>query len=242
MSPILMAEQPGPDTDLKSYSCLTCRQRKVKCDRHNPCFNCVKAGRRCSFISPVRGKRKRTKAPKEGLHAKLRRYEELLKSYGAKIEPSEYGGNSDSETVSQPDMDMTEDADPRSKTGLGSFALEGMKPRLVDKEGSSRYFDRYACCYFRPQIESSLTSSSSLWSNLGGEVSLSFYLSLLTRSFLITNSFLVRKKRALLSLQMSRTFTSLTSLLVLLSNMVLRQTLTPKLKTSQVSTLPTISC
>ena len=154
MSPILMAEQPRPDADLKSYSCLTCRQRKVKCDRHNPCSNCVKAARQCSFIPPVRGKRKRTKAPKEGLHAKLRRYEELLKSYGAKIEPSEYDGDSDSETVSQPDAGMTEDADPRSKTSPGSFVLEEMKPRLIDKEGSSRYFDRYACCYFQPQIES----------------------------------------------------------------------------------------
>jgi Fungal Zn(2)-Cys(6) binuclear cluster domain len=183
MSPILMAEQPGPDADLKSYSCLTCRQRKVKCDRHNPCSNCVKAARQCSFIPPVRGKRKRTKAPKEGLHAKLRRYEELLKSYGAKIEPSEYDGDSDSETVSQPDVDMAKDADPRSKTGPGSFALKEMKPRLIDKEGSSRYFDRYACCYFQPQIESSLNSPSSLLSNLGGEVSLSFSLSLLTRFF-----------------------------------------------------------
>ena len=237
-----MAEQPRPDADLKSNSCVTCRQRKIKCDRHNPCSNCVKAARLCSFIPPVRGKRKRTKAPKEGLHAKLRRYEELLKSHGAKIEPSEYDGDSDSETVSQPDVDMAEDADPRSKTGPGSFALEEMKPRLINKEGSSRYFDRYACCYFQPQTESSLNSPSSVWSNLGGEVSLSFSLSLLTRSFLIINSFLIRKKMALLGPQMSRTFTSLTSLLVLLSNMVLRQTLTPKLKTSQASTLPTTSC
>jgi hypothetical protein len=162
--------QSRPDIDLKSYSCLTCRQRKIKCDRHNPCSNCVKAARQCSFIPPVRGKRKRTKAPKEGLHAKLRRYEELLKSYGAKIEPSEYDGDSDSETlgkVSQPDVDMTEDEDEdaefRSRTDRGSFS----------KEGSSRDFERYACCHFQPQSECSLNSLSSLSSNLGGEVSLS---------------------------------------------------------------------
>ncbi|KAH7309934.1 putative C6 transcription factor [Rhexocercosporidium sp. MPI-PUGE-AT-0058] len=145
-----MAEQPRPDADLKGHSCLTCRQRKVKCDRHSPCSNCVKARRQCSFIPPVRGRR-RTKAPNEGLHAKLKRYEELLKSYGAKVELSEYYGDSDAETVSQPDVDMTEDADPRSNPGAGSFVLEEMKPRLMDKEGSSRYFE------------------SSLCSNLGGE-------------------------------------------------------------------------
>ncbi|KAF2123215.1 hypothetical protein BDV96DRAFT_15587 [Lophiotrema nucula] len=71
---------------LKSYACLTCRQRKVKCDRHVPCNNCTKANRECSFVPPARGKRKRTKPAREGLHAKLRRYEEQLKSLGAQIE------------------------------------------------------------------------------------------------------------------------------------------------------------
>jgi len=143
-SPKARQVQPGPDADLKTYSCLTCRQRKIKCDRHNPCSNCVKAARQCSFIAPVRGKRKRTKAAREGLHAKLRRYEELLKSHGVKIEPSEYDGDSDSETlgtVSQPDVDMAqEDADFRSRTGPGSF----------DKEGPLRDFERYACYHFQP--------------------------------------------------------------------------------------------
>jgi hypothetical protein len=141
-----MAEQSGPEAHLKGHSCLTCRQRKVKCDRHNPCSNCVKAARQCSFIAPVRGKRKRTKVPKEGLHAKLIRYEELLKSYGAKVEPSEYGeDDSDSESVSQPDVDITED--PQSKSHLLSEAHKGLKPRLIDQEGSSRYFDRYSYCH-----------------------------------------------------------------------------------------------
>lgn len=228
-------EQPGSDADVKSHSCLTCRQRKVKCDRHNPCSNCVKAARQCSFIPPVRGKRKRTKAPKEGLHAKLRRYEELLKLHGAKIEPSEYDGDSDSEMASQPDVDMAEDAGAQGKTVPGSFALEEMKPRLIDKEGSSRYFDRYAC-YFQPDIERLLNPPSSLLSNLGGEVSLP-PLSLLMASFLIISSFFIQKRKALLG-----PHRSLTSFLVFLSNLVLRQTLTPKSKTSQASTLPTTSC
>jgi hypothetical protein len=133
MSPLpLKAGQPGPDADLKGYSCLTCRQRKIKCDRHRPCSNCVKAAQQCSFIAPVSGKRKRTKAPKEGLHARLRRYEKLLTSYGEKIEPSEYGDGSDSETVgtvSQPDGDMAEEN--AAKQPLGA------SPGYFDKEGLS---------------------------------------------------------------------------------------------------------
>ena len=145
-----VAEQLGSDADLKSYSCLICRQRKVKCDRHTPCSNCAKAATQCSFIPPVRGKRRRTKFPKEGLRAKLRRYEDLLKSYGAKIEPSDYGDDSNLETASQPDVEMAEAAKPRSNSEGGPSASGEIKPRLMTKEGSSRYFDRYSCCYFQP--------------------------------------------------------------------------------------------
>jgi hypothetical protein len=89
----------------------------------------------------VRGKRKRTKVPKEGLHAKLRRYEELLRSYGANIEPSEIGGDdSDLEAGSQVDVEMAENARSESRGEIASVAPE---ERFVTKDGSSRYFDRY---------------------------------------------------------------------------------------------------
>jgi hypothetical protein len=92
----------------------------------------------------VRGKRTGTKPLKEGLHAKLKRYEELLRPYGAKIQPYENESDSDLETVeavSRPDVGMAEEADAglRSRTGSGSF----------DKEGLSREFERYACFYFQ---------------------------------------------------------------------------------------------
>jgi Fungal Zn(2)-Cys(6) binuclear cluster domain len=137
----LMAEQLASVAGLKPHSCLPCRQRKVKCDRHTPCSNCVKAGKQCSFIPPVRGKRKRTKVPKEGLHAKLRRYEELLRSYGANIEPSETGrDDTDLEAGSQVDVEMAEDTRSENRDEIASIALE---ERFVTKDGSSRYFDRY---------------------------------------------------------------------------------------------------
>jgi hypothetical protein len=100
LTPISTAgERTAPNAELKSYSCLICRKRKTKCDRRNPCSNCVKTRRECSFVPPVRGKRPKTKLPYEGLHAKLRRYEDLLKSYGAKIEATEHEEESDEETV-----------------------------------------------------------------------------------------------------------------------------------------------
>lgn len=118
--------------NLKSYSCLTCRQRKVKCDRRAPCCNCVKADKQCSFIPPARGKRKRTKPPREGLHAKLERYEKLLSLHGIKSEPSDDLDASHSET----DAWRDEDAHAVVTT------IEETKPKLIIREGISRYFDR----------------------------------------------------------------------------------------------------
>ncbi|KAI0880030.1 putative C6 transcription factor [Annulohypoxylon maeteangense] len=145
------SHQLGLEDVLKNYSCLICRQRKVKCDRRAPCSNCVKAEKQCSFIPPVRGKRKRTKPRKEGIHAKLKRYEELLKSYGANIEPSEEFDDSDTDTASQPDLETDKGAEIRSKPRNDPFGLEETKPRLITKEGMSSYFE------------------SAPWSNLGDE-------------------------------------------------------------------------
>jgi hypothetical protein len=138
-----------PGEDLKKFSCLTCRQRKVRCDRHNPCSHCVKAATQCSFIAPVRGKRKLTKPPKEGLHSKLKRYEEMLKAYGAKIEQSDYENLSDADVASEPDVEMTEAEGAKShKDGPDEpFTFDKSKSRLVSRNGSSRYFDKCVCSY-----------------------------------------------------------------------------------------------
>ncbi|XXH03730.1 hypothetical protein Hte_010136 [Hypoxylon texense] len=136
-----------------AYSCLACRQRKIKCDRRPNCSNCIKTSKQCVFVPPVRGKRKRTKPPRESLHAKLKRYEELLKSYGANVEPSDDFDDSDSdpETASRPDVEMDERPKSRSKSRGDPFGLEDSKPQLITKEGTSRYYD------------------SALWSSLGDQ-------------------------------------------------------------------------
>lgn len=131
--------------ELKSYSCLTCRQRKVKCDRRNPCSNCIKAQIQCSFVAPTRGKRKRTKPHKEGLHAKLQRYEELLKSYGAAVEQDEEASNGfESDGASLADVAISVDIEPPSNDEVKSDVarLEDTRPTLITKDGMTRYFDR----------------------------------------------------------------------------------------------------
>jgi len=145
MTLIPVVKQPGSDAGIKSFSCLSCRQRKVKCDRHAPCSNCVKAEKSCSFIAPVRGKRKRTTYPKEGLHAKLERYEKLLRSYGAQLESPESGNGTDSDpdTTSLVDTEMTEVTQIQGADRNDPYRLKESHPVLITKEGVSRYLDRY---------------------------------------------------------------------------------------------------
>jgi Fungal Zn(2)-Cys(6) binuclear cluster domain len=142
MSHSSVARQIDPHPELKHFSCLICRQRKVKCDRRNPCTNCVRAAKECSFVAPVRGRRKRRKTPKEGLHARLRRYEDLLRSYGARIESPDDADGSDVETESDLDVDMVDDSASSCKQPNNLFAFDESKPKLVTMDGSSRYFDK----------------------------------------------------------------------------------------------------
>lgn len=71
----------------RKHPCLLCQQRKVRCDRNEPCSNCVKAGAVKCEAAPQYPPRKRKKRfPEAELLARLRRYERHLRSYGADID------------------------------------------------------------------------------------------------------------------------------------------------------------
>ena len=86
------------------------------------------------------------KPPKEGLHAKLKRYEELLNQYGAKVGPSDNGDSSDEETSSRLDLEMADASPSSSKSQPGPF--EETKANIIHKDGSSRYFERHVSLSF----------------------------------------------------------------------------------------------
>lgn len=60
---------------MNARSCVTCRRRKVKCDKKNPCSNCTKAGSACVFPAPGRAPRR----PRQGGKVVSEREAELLK-------------------------------------------------------------------------------------------------------------------------------------------------------------------
>ncbi|EHK49355.1 hypothetical protein TRIATDRAFT_214314 [Trichoderma atroviride IMI 206040] len=78
---------------LQIWSCVTCRRRKVKCDRTNPCSNCARNGVECHF--PVTGRLPRRRDPttwksptekQAELLNRLRRLESLVTELAAQVE------------------------------------------------------------------------------------------------------------------------------------------------------------
>lgn len=136
-----MPETPKA-SDKKGYACFPCRSKKIRCCQQDPCSHCVKSGRPCNFIPPTRGKRKK-KAPKEGLHAKIRRYEALLASYGAKVEPTSDDASSGSESEHEQNTQKMENERLRNTNSKVTPLFNTKGPvKLIAKNGASRYFDR----------------------------------------------------------------------------------------------------
>ena len=75
---------PGPR--LNPRSCVTCRKRKVRCDKIEPCTNCQKAGIECVFPSPGRAPRRSKKPPDAELLARLRRLEGVVQKLGKGVD------------------------------------------------------------------------------------------------------------------------------------------------------------
>ncbi|RAO71254.1 uncharacterized protein BHQ10_007266 [Talaromyces amestolkiae] len=70
------------DSNLNLRSCVTCRRRKVRCNKREPCSNCVKAGIECVFPGPGRAPRKQRRPPDVEVLSRLRRLEGVVESLG----------------------------------------------------------------------------------------------------------------------------------------------------------------
>lgn len=179
--PAVSATQPRPPPELSSSrSCVTCRRRKVRCNKRSPCSNCVKGNVECIFPPPGRAPRKFKRPPDAELLSRLRRLEGVIEHLSGK---NNEGGSTSSAsptqaasvTFSQP---VTKNATAPSTAATtttstaeelkalnGGCPFEDADPkklksgkfenefgRLVIDEGKSRYV------------------SNRLWASLGDEV------------------------------------------------------------------------
>ncbi|KAL6229910.1 hypothetical protein BDW75DRAFT_234842 [Aspergillus navahoensis] len=77
------SHNPAPHHDsLTLRSCITCRRRKVRCNKRSPCSNCVRAGVECIFPPPGRAPRSLKRPPAENaeLLSRLRQLENIVEA------------------------------------------------------------------------------------------------------------------------------------------------------------------
>ncbi|PLB41939.1 putative C6 transcription factor [Aspergillus candidus] len=147
-------------------SCVTCRRRKVRCNKRCPCSNCTRAGIECVFPPPGRAPRKSKRPVDAELLSRLRRLEGVIEhlndkniasqerskppspqqSHDASVSSSECPGNTESPGDPEvcPFLDPNKPAQPRN--------LDHEFGRLVIDEGRSRYV------------------SNRFWTSLGDEI------------------------------------------------------------------------
>ncbi|RMZ73014.1 C6 transcription factor [Pyrenophora seminiperda CCB06] len=123
-------------------SCVTCRRRKVKCDKQNPCSNCVRARIECVFPGPGRAPRKSRKPADAELLERLRRLEGVVTSLNAQVEghEQESGGG-----------EVNKDAHVAVDNSVEG--LENRFGRLVVEKGRSRYINNSFWASLNNEVE-----------------------------------------------------------------------------------------
>ncbi|KAF5676804.1 hypothetical protein FHETE_1997 [Fusarium heterosporum] len=131
-----------PDTSLKIWSCVICRRRKVRCDRKDPCSNCIKSNIDCHF--PVTGRIPRrsrdpnvdkTPAQKQSeLLSRLRRLESVVTELAAQVE-DENGAAIGSAAMGQITVDAS--------TSYHGTEYEDFGRLVVDKDGGLHVGNRF---------------------------------------------------------------------------------------------------
>lgn len=71
---------PTPAQGLHRLACSLCARRKVKCDKGEPCANCLKAQAQCLYEIPA-PHRHRKRAADEDQLARLALYEDLMRKH-----------------------------------------------------------------------------------------------------------------------------------------------------------------
>ncbi len=150
---ILTQAEPkaGDPSDFKPLSCTRCRQRKIKCDKSNPCSACKRSGTNCVFPKRIRVPR----GQQGGRHSKFRdnellrrigKLEALVERMGGDITTPLASGESDGRQTSYPSDFPPSISDDKESSNIQAPATG--KTTLVEKK----------------------YPSSEFWTNLGGEV------------------------------------------------------------------------
>lgn len=142
-----LAAPPAQTHHLRS--CVTCRTRKIKCDRQQPCCNCIKAGHddaTCVYPpGPGRAPKRSRQKTDSRLVDRLSQLESLIEQFQRQQQPSPY-------TPPARHIDASPTPSTTDTSSPNSNAIDQQMGRLVIDETRSYYV------------------SNVLWASLSSEV------------------------------------------------------------------------
>lgn len=145
----------GANASLNPRSCVTCRRRKVKCDKKQPCSNCARAKIECVFPGPGRAPRKSRKPADGELMDRLRRLEGVVQSLNAQVEEHEQENAERERQASQGECPSNSEA-KRSPSVAVDNSVDGLENRfgrLVVDQGRSRYINNSFWASLNNEVE-----------------------------------------------------------------------------------------
>lgn len=145
-SPASVPMSSGDDT--KPYACTICVQRKVKCDKRQPCLSCLKSRLQCQYRTappPQRRKRKADNSNPALLNI-LQSHEAALRAAGVTFEPFDYGheGGDDHDEGAGETTENQRGPSLPAATVSGSTPIRTQRPRrgiLISEHGGKRYYE-----------------------------------------------------------------------------------------------------
>lgn len=141
-------EAPGADhRPTHDHACVRCAERKVKCDRWQPCESCMRHNADCTF-RPLPPRKKRKQLTKEEiLLRRIKLYELVLEEKG--VDPTLLAESPVVRTPLQKEDHVSttsmSEAPQLPTPDSTVFSPEGAisKPRLLHGQGRYKFLDKY---------------------------------------------------------------------------------------------------
>lgn len=154
----------------RAFSCTRCFERKVKCDRQNPCSNCLRSKADCIFRVPPAPRRRKKQPHGDFLTARSKDYQHALRGRGIGTEtplmPAQAQASSPNRGDQGPLLDHHGSTNS-TETGRSTEAFIASDSRqtgqLIVDQGKSRFLE------------------NDLWASLSQEVR-TYWMSLLSVS------------------------------------------------------------
>ncbi|KAF2119549.1 fungal-specific transcription factor domain-containing protein [Lophiotrema nucula] len=148
----------GPSGTPNPRSCVTCRKRKVKCDKKHPCTNCARAKIECIYPGPGRAPRKSRKPPDGELMERLKKLEGVVQTLNAQVEEHEQESADKERRESRQGSSegCPSSASRESPSVAVDSSVEGLESRfgrLVVDKGRSRYINNSFWASLNNEVE-----------------------------------------------------------------------------------------